>query len=261
MSSTALPPFAELLPLTESVRELGAKISRYEFDAADDAKLLILRGIAHDIETPVFQAQMKLATLKRMLNGDSKQLGCVIDAIESVKGLSRIASQVKILRELPSQDDHLNLVSEVQDELKGLAQDVLISEKRIDLTLEIAEANIEASISRPELSRILQNLIHNSAHASNADARITVSIKSEGTSAVLTVKDQGHGIDEELMEKVFSPDVTTKVGVGTGLGLTVVKHISKLRGGSVSIKSRKNVGTSVEIRLPLYARGSVQLGS
>lgn len=76
---------------------------------------------------------------------------------------------------------------------------------------------------------------------------------------MISVKDQGHGIPIEIQSMVFQPEFTSKPGTGTGLGLSVVKHISESRGGSVQLQS-STLGTVVDVIFPVYLNEGVSHG-
>ena len=69
----------------------------------------------------------------------------------------------------------------------------------------------------------------------------------------METKDTGGGVSPDIKEKIFSPFVTTKPQ-GSGLGLSMVKHIVEQHGGRVDIESRENEGTSVLVYLPIRER-------
>ena len=70
----------------------------------------------------------------------------------------------------------------------------------------------------------------------------------------LTVRDTGHGISSEILQRIFEPYFTTRKE-GTGLGLALVKNIILLHGGSIDVKSSEMEGTTFMIRLPLKEPG------
>lgn len=91
----ARPPFAELLPLKTAIEGLNTQIEQFEKTATDKAKLLLLRGIAHDILTPVSQLQLYLAALENSI--DQEQNGEVLKKISgSLRKVAAIASQVRL---------------------------------------------------------------------------------------------------------------------------------------------------------------------
>jgi len=82
--------------------------------------------------------------------------------------------------------------------------------------------------------------------------RLRLSLAREDSHVRLGVSDTGQGMSEEIRSKVFEPFFTTKdFGKGTGLGLTVVKGIIEEHGGTISVESAVDRGTTFWIRLPL----------
>ena len=254
LKSLSETPFNELMPLKTAIEGLNKKIEEFESKAAEKAKLLVLRGIAHDLLGPVSQVQLYMATLQKRAQASPELAPLILDAIDSVKKVSAIASQVKILKEIPSPSDHIDLVAGVRDEIDELKASDEIREKQIDLAFDGGGLqSLNARLSRPELTRILQNLIQNSAHASSPKARIEIGVAQDSDHAVLSVRDYGHGIPKEVQEKVFQPDFTMKPGTGTGLGLAIVRHISELRKGHVLLDSHLGAGTFIQVKIPVFS--------
>lgn len=111
------------------------------------------------------------------------------------------------------------------------------------------------SADRTLLRRALSNLLSNAVHASSAGGTVNVSIGQTSGPACITVTDDGSGIAEEDLPRVFerfhrSQDARTRRPEGSGLGLAIVRSIVELHGGSVSIESRRGVGTTVTLLLP-----------
>jgi len=154
----------------------------------------------------------------------------------------------------------VELVSWIQREIRSQMQNPEVTEKQIEINFDSGGIDaVEAPITEAELSRVLQNLIQNAVHASTAKSEIRVSIKKTGSAVMLSVKDQGHGIPIEIQSMVFQPEFTSKPGTGTGLGLSVVKHISESRGGSVRLQS-STLGTIVDVIFPVQFKEGVSHG-
>ena len=261
VKSLSETPFKELMPLKTAIEGLNRKIEEFESKAAEKAKLLVLRGIAHDLLEPVSQVQLYLATLQKKAASNPEFAPLIFDTVESIKKVSAIASQVKILKEIPSPNDSIDLVSEINEQIKELKNSYVIKEKRIELILESGSlSSVKARLSRPELTRILHNLVQNSAHASGMNARIEIAVMQDDGHAILSVKDHGHGIRKEIQEKVFQPDFTLKPGTGTGLGLTIVKHIAEMRKGHVLLNSVVGAGTLIQVKIPVFSDEGVTRG-
>ena len=101
------------------------------------------------------------------------------------------------------------------------------------------------------IQRIL-NLIKNAIHAlyNNEKGEIIISCYSENNSAIVSVSDNGTGINKEVQEKLFTPHFTTKTK-GSGIGLSVVKQIIENHGGEISFESSETKGSTFTFRLPL----------
>lgn len=246
------PPFAELIPLKGAIEGLNAKIELFENKASEKAKMLILRGIAHDLLSPVSQVQLYLATLEQQMKFDPSSNDIVHEIKESLRKVSMIASQVKTLNENIETESLLNLSDVAKSEVEILKKHEALKSKNIRLNFS-AKKNVQAPLSRSEIARILQNLVENAADASCADSEITVIIDKEGDYSILSVKDHGCGIPADLHIQIFEPDFTSKPSTGTGLGLFIVKHICEQRNGSVTVRSKPDQGTTITVSLPLAA--------
>lgn len=245
-------PFSELEPLKESLEGLNAQITKFEKEAGHKAKLTLLRGIAHDILTPVAQLKMNFAVLENQLKDNAGTQELMTEMSDSLKRASTIATQVKLLnsdyQNLPWAD--LNLI--VKSEVESLKKISDVTEKLIKLNFKTqTTAEFLTPFSQVEVSRILLNLVKNASHASANGSDINIEIGKTDNNAFIKVTDFGSGIPFHLQNLVFEPEFTTKPSTGTGLGLSVVRHISEQRNGSVHLDSKPNEGTQITVRVPL----------
>jgi signal transduction histidine kinase len=105
-------------------------------------------------------------------------------------------------------------------------------------------------MDRDRMKQVLSNLIHNAAEAMSQGGEIKIKTQKEKQFVKVEMIDNGPGIPPEIREKVFAPFFTTK-SQGSGLGLSVVKHIVEQHGGYVEIESEGDKGTSVSVYLPI----------
>jgi PAS domain S-box-containing protein len=118
-----------------------------------------------------------------------------------------------------------------------------------------------------ELNQVFLNLIVNAAHAIKDagkdvdNGEITIRLAAEGDQAVICVSDNGCGVPEENLTKLYDPFFTTKeVGRGTGQGLAISHSIVvDKHGGDISVRSQVGVGTEFTVRLPIGGRGALAL--
>jgi len=105
-------------------------------------------------------------------------------------------------------------------------------------------------MQRAHLLEVFMNLLQNAREAMNGEGKIEISATAGPDYYVnVEIRDNGPGISEEKLEKVFEPYFTTKEK-GTGLGLAIVKHNTELYGGAVTIESGLGKGTCFQLRLP-----------
>lgn len=102
-----------------------------------------------------------------------------------------------------------------------------------------------------ELNQVWTNLIHNALQAMNFAGTLTITVRQEGNCALVSVGDTGCGIPEDIRNKIFNVFFTTKpAGVGSGLGLDIVKKIIEKHNGRIDLQSEVGVGTTFSVYLP-----------
>ncbi|MDR1879181.1 MAG: HAMP domain-containing histidine kinase, partial [Bacteroidales bacterium] len=109
-------------------------------------------------------------------------------------------------------------------------------------------------VNKSQISRVFNNLIKNAIQAKKQDTVQTITIEIEnygGKMWQIKITDTGVGMTDEVKEKIFSPNFTTKTS-GMGLGLAMVQRIVTTWGGSISFESTYNTGTTFFITLPKY---------
>jgi signal transduction histidine kinase len=112
-----------------------------------------------------------------------------------------------------------------------------------------------------DIGRVLLNLFNNAFYATSErknlghdhyEPKISVSSKKNGNQIEVTVMDNGTGISNKVVDKIFQPFFTTKpTGQGTGLGLSLAYDIIKAHGGEIKVETREGEGTSFIIQLPI----------
>lgn len=114
----------------------------------------------------------------------------------------------------------------------------------------------EMYVHADELVQVWTNIIHNAIHAMNGQGTLTVETRIEGSDAVVRISDTGHGIPEDIQDKIFKPFFTTKkAGEGSGLGMDIVLKIVEKHEGRIWFESKKDQGTTFFVRLPIVLEG------
>jgi signal transduction histidine kinase len=132
------------------------------------------------------------------------------------------------------------------------------AEMKTDFDTSIGKTNIIPQ----DIGRVLLNLYNNAFYAVTEKKKqqpegyepiVSVSSKKMGNNVELTVKDNGNGIPQKVMDKIFQPFFTTKpTGVGTGLGLSLSYDIIKAHGGEIKVETKEGEASEFIIQLPLH---------
>jgi signal transduction histidine kinase len=121
---------------------------------------------------------------------------------------------------------------------------------------ELPDESILLKIDKEAIAQVLLNLLNNAVKYSENEKYIKVMVCKDSTSAIISVTDHGVGISKEELKKIFDKfyrvsTVKTKETQGTGLGLTLSKHIVKAHGGTIEVESEVGKGSRFTIILPL----------
>jgi signal transduction histidine kinase len=119
-------------------------------------------------------------------------------------------------------------------------------------------ATVPAFECDPEqMKQVLLNLVINAVQAMTGAGEVSLVARQQASSVVISVRDQGPGIDPEDLDKIFNPFYTTK-DAGTGLGLSVVYQIVNQHGGVVTAARNPEGGMTFSLTIPLHQRRQVE---
>jgi signal transduction histidine kinase len=142
-----------------------------------------------------------------------------------------------------------------QEDLNAIVQATLellrpeLRAKNLHLMIELCREPLVGRLNKHLLKVALAHLLRNAIEASRPNGTIMVHTAKEKNYALLVIQDTGRGMAPEVVDKVFVPFYTTKLG-GTGLGMVFVRQIVDEHRGTITLDSRVGRGTTVTIRLP-----------
>ncbi len=125
--------------------------------------------------------------------------------------------------------------------------------KKINIITDFSNHSL-VSGNAAELREIFTNLINNSLDAMPQGGNIFFKTRSDNTHVLIEIQDEGSGIPDEIIERVFDPFYSTKGVQSSGLGLSICHGIISSHGGSIKVKSRCGAGTLFLIKFPLLSR-------
>jgi C4-dicarboxylate-specific signal transduction histidine kinase len=207
-------------------------------------------GVAHEIGNPL-AAILGLLELARSPDLDAAERADFLKRIHDET--ERIHSIIRNLldfarREEDASEARASLGAVIDDAVKLVKPQKNARNVRIER--EIAEDLPEVRGAHDQLLQLVVNLLLNAADAMNGEGTVRVRAVVEGDRAVLTVTDEGPGIDPEILPHVFEPFVTSKPpGHGTGLGLAVSNTIVERAGGSMRAENVSGGGARFTISL------------
>jgi len=221
-------------------------------------------GIAHEINNPMTYVRANLCAMGSLLDTVHAKLSAELvhelDAEleeghelvdESVDGVDRVAAIVRDVKDFSraggGEDECVALVPLLESVLR-----VATPQLPVGCRIERHYVDIpEVGGSSQELKQVFLNLIINAFQAINGEGAVCVSTGYEAGSVVVSIEDEGCGIPDDAIERIFDPFYTTKpVGEGTGLGLSISYQIVRNHGGEITVDSQPGAGTIFRVALP-----------
>jgi two-component system NtrC family sensor kinase len=210
-------------------------------------------GVAHEINNPLAGVLIYADMLMKEIGGNQQWRQ---DLEEIISQTLRCKQIVARLLEFSRQSLDERIFFDVNEIIGHCVE--LLQHQSLFHNVEIIqdlESDLPQILGNPgELEQVFTNLMINGADAMDGTGKITIISRSEpeAKKVLLEFSDSGPGIPLEIRGKIFEPFFTTKpVGVGTGLGLSVVYGVIQRHGGSIETESPPDGGTTFIIRLPL----------
>jgi PAS domain S-box-containing protein len=235
-----------------------------EARAAERAKMEFLAMMSHELRTPLnaIIGFSEVASQKVLGPISDTYLGYFKDIHKAGRHLLGIISDILDTASIENQTLSVELAPVHAQELVSEAR-VLIAlraaEKQLDISaVEIVDDQWTIMADRLRTRQILVNLLNNAVKFTPEGGSIGIEARQQGEHLTLTVWDTGIGIAEDQQAKVFerfyqvkSADIHSRKNEGTGLGLSVSRHLAQLMGGDLTLESTPNKGSRFTLSLPL----------
>ena len=210
-------------------------------------------GVAHEIGNPLNALSLNLQLLQRTYPDDPSVSECMSQVL-------RLDGILKgFLQALRASKPNLMPASAAEPLTSCLATlRPQLEERRIKLTVDAPRTLPAVAIDKGQIEQVYFNLLKNAMEAVQDGGEIDVEFSSDDNDVIISVRDNGVGMEEEQVVHLFEPYRTTKER-GTGLGLMISKRIVNEHGGTISVESTPGEGTSFTIRIPRIERRVRQL--
>jgi two-component system NtrC family sensor kinase len=225
-------------------------------------------GIAHEINNPlafvinnIFITQEELVRLEATQSDSSalSSLRKMRTRVEHMReGAARVQNLVSKLRTFSRLDEGTLKTVDIHESIES----VLLflghkMEDRIQVERHYA-AKEPLTCLAGELNQVLMNVIGNAIDSIDGTGTIHVCTGERDGQFVITVRDSGKGIPQEIRDRIFDPFFTTKpIGSGTGLGLSISYGIVKAHHGSIEFSSEEGKGTAFTVKIPTSLQAEV----
>ncbi len=232
-------------------------------ERANRAKSEFMSRVSHELRTPLnailgFSQLLALDTSNGLRTNQRTQVGQIQHAgqhllalIDDLLDISRLESGSLRLQLAPI--DLVDLAHEVVSQTAGAA-----AQRSVKVLVDAgARPRITVQADRTRLHQIVTNLVSNAIKFSRLDGQVTIQLRGAEAHAAVAVIDNGIGISEADMARLFTPFERLgreALGIeGTGIGLVISRRLAELMGGSIEVKSVEKVGSTFTLTLPAAA--------
>lgn len=253
----------------KSIDEVREDVERWATQRKNEIDILkhneayrkeFLQNLAHEFKTPIFAIQGYVDTL---LNGAMENPSVNKKFLQNAsRNVERMVNLVRDLDEITKLESGEQSLSEAYFVIQDL-----IRENFDSLSIKTNARNIKCGIKKgceqpitvfadkEKISQVLMNLVENATKYGKQDGNIIASIyKTDETHVLVEISDDGIGIAEEHLPRIFERFYRTDIGRsrnvgGTGLGLAICKHIIEAHGQTIHVRSKPDVGTTIGFTL------------
>ena len=240
-------------------------IAAKKAEAANEAKTEFLQRMSHDIRTPINGICGMLDVADHYRDNIEKQTECrakvkaasqlLLELVNEILDMSKLESGEIVLEEIP-----FNLSSISREVLVVIEQ--MAAEQNIRIMWEKKEITHRDLIGSPGyVKRVMMNILSNAVKYNRENGQIYISCieipseQPEMTTMEFVCRDTGIGMTEEFQKYIFEPFAQEHTGsrtkfAGTGLGMAIAKNLIEKMGGTITMESEKDVGTTFVIRVP-----------
>jgi nitrogen fixation/metabolism regulation signal transduction histidine kinase len=209
------------------------------------------KQVAHEIKNPLTPMRLTVQSFQRKFDANDPELKQKLNdysktLIQQIDTMSAVASAFSNFASMPAQQNEtLNVVQVVELALDIFNEDFIVFKSDKEYVI--------SKIDRTQLIRIITNLVKNAIQSipdEQEEKKVLVSVNEVENDVIITVEDNGIGIESNNIEHVFEPKFTTKTS-GMGLGLGIIKNIIENYKGTITFETELGKGTTFFVSLPI----------
>lgn len=233
--------------MIDKLEESAQKLAQTE---REQAWREMAKQVAHEIKNPLTPMRLTVQNFQRKYKPNDAENPQKIDdfcesIIQQIDTMSSVASAFSNFASMPEpQNENVDLVKVIPLALE------IFNEEFIQFQCD--EKNIFINIDKTQINRVITNLVKNAIQAipeEQEQKAILVRLYSNEKDIIISISDNGTGVEADISDKIFEPKFTTKSS-GMGLGLGIIKKIIENYNGSISFVSKEKIGTTFTIQLP-----------
>lgn len=222
---------------------------RLRFKASEEAWREMAKQVAHEVKNPLTPMKLTIQNFERKFDPQDPNIKEKVrqmskTMVDQIDLIATVASAFSEFAKLPEKNNEvINLNTEVEDILRVFNDDSIFMHSN--------KGNIMINMDRIYLSRIITNLVTNAKQAESDERKliINVDVEQHQRRVMISVQDNGIGIAENMYERIFEPNFTSK-NSGMGLGLSMVRKMVEDYKGEITVKSEEGKGSTFTITLP-----------
>ncbi len=246
--------------LGELIKEYNRLVDKLEESARllaqkerEEAWREMAKQVAHDIKNPLTPMKLSIQYLLHAYKNNPGEIEPILrrvtqTLVEQIESLAHIASEFSNFAKMPAAHNEIFVLND----LVATVSNLFSQHQDIRFDLSLPKAPLQVYADRNHLIRVFNNLVKNAIQAipNDRQGEVSVSLTEEMNTAIVRVKDNGSGIPDNLIDKVFQPNFTTRSS-GSGLGLAISKNIIQSVNGKIYFETRQDEGTTFIVELPL----------
>ena len=268
INETSLNQKNEKIVIEANSREINSLITAYNkmVDKLEESATMLAQSereqawremakqVAHEIKNPLTPMRLTVQSFQRKFDADDPNLKQKLNdytktLIQQIDTMSAVASAFSNFASMPAQqNENLNVVDVVELALDIFNEDFIVFESE--------KEEINSKLDRTQLIRIITNLVKNAIQSipeEQPEKLVLVTVKEINQEVLISVKDNGTGIETENTEHIFEPKFTTK-NSGMGLGLGIIKNIIENYKGTITFETELGIGTTFTVSLPIIEK-------